>query len=174
MVGALTALEGSYALAMISHPRPERIFCARHESPLIIGVGSESNYVGSDFNAFIDYTKNTVILDDGEYGIVSKDSYSVKSLRSGEVVDKSIIVVPWDSELSRKGGYPHYMLKEIHEQPQAVRSALGDRRRRDQRPGRHDGGGAARAPARRRHDVLRRAARAVPAGGARPTSTCRR
>jgi len=123
-VSALRALEGSYALAMITIHDPERIFCARHESPLIIGVGSESNYVGSDFNAFIDYTKSTVILEDGEYGIVSKDSYCVKSLRTGEVVDKDITIVPWDSELSRKGGYPHYMLKEIHEQPQAVRSAL--------------------------------------------------
>jgi glucosamine--fructose-6-phosphate aminotransferase (isomerizing) len=123
-VAALNALEGSYALAMISVHDPEHIFCARHESPLIIGVGSESNYVGSDFNAFIDYTKNTVIMDDGEYGIVSKDSYSVKSLRSGDVIDKAITVVPWDSELSRKGGYPHYMLKEIHEQPLALRNAL--------------------------------------------------
>ncbi len=125
--GALRALEGSYALAMISAHDPERIYCARHESPLIIGVGSDSNFVGSDFNAFIDYTKNTVILDDGEYGVVSKDSYSVKSVCSGEVVNKPITVVPWDSELSRKGGYPHYMLKEIHEQPQAVRVALGIR-----------------------------------------------
>jgi len=123
-VSALTALEGSYALAMISTNDPQRIFCARHEGPLIIGVGSESNYVGSDFNAFIDYTKNCVILEDGEYGIVSKDSFSVKSLRSGEVLDKTITVVPWDPELSRKGGYPHYMLKEIHEQPLAVRNAL--------------------------------------------------
>jgi len=123
-VSALRALEGSYALAMISIHDTERIFCARHESPLIIGVGSESNYIGSDFNAFIDYTKSTVILEDGEYGIVSKDSYCVKRLRTGELVDKEITVVPWDSELSRKGGYPHYMLKEIHEQPQAVRSAL--------------------------------------------------
>lgn len=124
LVSALRELEGSYALAMISVHEPEQIYCARHESPLIIGLGSESNYVGSDFNAFIDYTKNTVILDDGEYGIVSKDSYSVKSLRSGEPVDKPVTVIPWDSELSRKGGYPHYMLKEIHEQPQAVRAAL--------------------------------------------------
>lgn len=123
-VAALRGLQGSYALAMISTHDPERIFCARHESPLIIGVGSDSNYIGSDFNAFIDYTKNTVILEDGEYGVVSKDSYSVKSLRTGEVVEKTITVVPWDTELSGKGGYPHYMLKEIHEQPQAVRSAL--------------------------------------------------
>jgi glucosamine--fructose-6-phosphate aminotransferase (isomerizing) len=124
LVSALRSLQGSYALAMITTHDPERIFCARNESPLIIGVGSESNYVGSDFNAFIDYTKNTVILEDGEYGIVSRDSYSVKSLRTGEVIEKTITVVPWDSELSRKGGYPHYMLKEIHEQPQALRSAL--------------------------------------------------
>jgi glucosamine--fructose-6-phosphate aminotransferase (isomerizing) len=124
LVSTLRQLEGSYALAMISAYDPEHIFCARHESPLIIGVGSESNYVGSDFNAFIDYTKDTVILDDGEYGIIAKDSYSVKSVRTGDVIEKGITVVPWDSELSRKGGYPHYMLKEIHEQPQAVRSAL--------------------------------------------------
>jgi glucosamine--fructose-6-phosphate aminotransferase (isomerizing) len=123
-VAALRALQGSYALAMISTHDAERIFCARHESPLIIGIGGESNYVGSDFNAFIDYTKNTVILEDGEYSVVSKDSVSVKSVRDGEVVEKTVTVIPWDSELSRKGGYPHYMLKEIHEQPHAVRSAL--------------------------------------------------
>jgi glucosamine--fructose-6-phosphate aminotransferase (isomerizing) len=127
-VATLRELEGSYALAMISVHDPERIYCARHESPLIIGVGPESNYVGSDFNAFIDFTKNTVILDDGEYGVVSKDSFAVKSLRTGEVVEKPITVIPWDSELSRKGGYPHFMLKEIHEQPQAIRSALAHAR----------------------------------------------
>jgi len=123
-VATLRLLEGSYALAMISVHDRERIYCARHESPLIIGVGSGSNYVGSDFNAFIEYTKNTVILDDGEYGTVTKDSYSVKSLKTGDPVAKTITVVPWDPELSGKSGYPHYMLKEIHEQPQAIRRAL--------------------------------------------------
>ncbi len=124
-VVTLRALEGSYALAMISAHDPERIYCARHEGPLLLGLGSDANYVGSDFNAFIAQTKNTVILEDGEYGILAKDTYSVKSLRTGDVTEKSVTVVPWDAELSRKGGYPHYMLKEIHEQPQAVRSALG-------------------------------------------------
>ena len=123
-VATLRLLEGSFALAMISVHAPERIFCARHESPLIIGIGNGSNYVGSDFNAFIEYTKNTVILDDGEYGIVTRDGYAVKSLKTGDPVVKSVTVVPWDPELSGKSGYPHYMLKEIHEQPQAVRRAL--------------------------------------------------
>jgi len=123
-VAALRQLEGSYALAMISTHDPERIYCARHESPLIIGIGSGSNYVGSDFNAFIEHTKNTVILDDGEYGIVSKDSYSIKSLATGDPIVKAVTVVPWDPELAGKSGYPHYMLKEIHEQPQAVRRAM--------------------------------------------------
>lgn len=123
-VATLRDLEGSYALAMISTYDPERIYCARHESPLIIGLGSDANYVGSDFNAFIEYTKNTVILDDGEYGIVAKDSYAIKSVRTGEVIEKPVTVIPWDPELSRKGGYPHFMLKEIHEQPLAVRKAL--------------------------------------------------
>lgn len=123
-VATLRELEGSYALAMISVHDPERIYCARQESPLIIGVGTDANYVGSDFNAFIEYTKNAVILDDGEYGTVSKDGYVVKRVRDGEVVEKTVMVIPWDSELSRKGGYPHFMLKEIHEQPWAVRAAL--------------------------------------------------
>ncbi len=123
-VATLRELEGSYALAMISVHDPDRIYCARQESPLIIGVGTDSNYVGSDFNAFIEYTKNAVILDDGEYGIVSQDSYAIKRVRDGEVVEKPVMVIPWDSELSRKGGYPHFMLKEIHEQPQAARAAL--------------------------------------------------
>ncbi len=123
-VATLRELEGSYALAMISVHDSDRIYCARQESPLIIGVGTDANYVGSDFNAFIEYTKNAVILDDGEYGIVSKDSYAIKRVRDGEVVEKPVMVIPWDSELSRKGGYPHFMLKEIHEQPQAARAAL--------------------------------------------------
>ena len=123
-VATLRSLEGSYGIAMISMHDRERIYCARRESPLIIGVGSQSNYVGSDFNAFIDKTKDTVILDDGEYGVLSKDSYSVKRIDNCEVVDKPLTVVPWDPELAGKGGYPHYMLKEIHEQPQSVKSAL--------------------------------------------------
>ena len=81
-------------------------------------------FIGSDFNAFIDHTKNAVIIDDDEYAIVSKDGYTVKNFVTKQEVDKPITRIEWDSETSKKGGYPHYMLKEIYEQPQTVINAL--------------------------------------------------
>ena len=123
-VKTLTLIEGTFALAFISSYLPEQIFCAKRESPLMLGIGDEIKFVGSDFNAFIDHTKNAVILDDGEYAILSRDTYVVKSLLSKEEVTKPIIKIEWDSETSKKGGYPHYMLKEIYEQPQMVSNAL--------------------------------------------------
>ena len=123
-VKTLNLIEGTFALAFISSYLPEQIFCAKRESPLMLGIGDEIKFVGSDFNAFIDHTKNAVILDDGEYAILSRDTYVVKSLLSKEEVTKPIIKIEWDSETSKKGGYPHYMLKEIYEQPQMVSNAL--------------------------------------------------
>ena len=123
-VKTLNLIEGTFALAFISSYLPEQIFCAKRESPLMLGIGDEIKFVGSDFNAFIDHTKNAVILDDDEYAILSRDTYVVKSLLSKEEVTKPIIKVEWDSETSKKGGYPHYMLKEIYEQPQMVSNAL--------------------------------------------------
>ena len=123
-VKMLNLIEGTFALAFISSYLPEQIFCAKRESPLMLGIGDEIKFVGSDFNAFLDHTKNAVILDDDEYAILSRDTYVVKSLLSKEEVTKPIIKIEWDSETSKKGGYPHYMLKEIYEQPQTVSNAL--------------------------------------------------
>jgi glucosamine--fructose-6-phosphate aminotransferase (isomerizing) len=120
----LNLIEGTYAIALISNYHPEQIFCAKKESPLMLGIGDEIKFVGSDFNAFIDHTKNAVILDDGEYAILSRDTYVVKDLLSKEEVTKPITKIEWDSETSKKGGYPHYMLKEIYEQPQTITNAL--------------------------------------------------
>ena len=120
----LNLIEGTYAIALISTYHPEQIFCAKKESPLMLGIGDEIKFVGSDFNAFIDHTKNAVILDDGEYAILSRDTYVVKDLLSKEEVTKPITKIEWDSETSKKGGYPHYMLKEIYEQPQIITNAL--------------------------------------------------
>jgi len=120
----LNVLEGTFALAIISTYRPEQIFCAKRESPLMLGIGDEIKFIGSDFNAFIDHTKNAVIIDDGEYAIVSRDSYVVKNFITREEISKPITKIEWDSETSKKGGYPHYMLKEIYEQPQTIKTAL--------------------------------------------------
>ncbi len=120
----INVLEGTFALVFISPMAPGQIFCAKRESPLMLGIGDEAKYVGSDFNAFIDHTKNAVIIDDGEYAIVSRDSYVVKDFVTGQEIQKNITKIDWDSETTKKGGYPHYMLKEIYEQPQVVTNAL--------------------------------------------------
>ena len=124
LVQTIKQLEGTFALAFITNHDPEQIYCAKRESPLLLGIGDEVKFIGSDFNAFIDHTKNAVIIDDDEYAIVSKDGYTVKNFVTNEEVDKPITRIEWDSETSKKGGYPHYMLKEIYEQPQTVINAL--------------------------------------------------
>ncbi len=124
MVKTLYLLEGTFALAFITTYHPDQIFCAKRESPLMLGISDEIKFIGSDFNAFIDYTKNAIIIDDGEYAIISRDSYVIKNYLTREEVAKPITKIEWDSETSKKGGYPHYMLKEIHEQPQTVINAM--------------------------------------------------
>jgi len=89
-----------------------------------LGIGQEANYVGSDFNAFLEFTRNAIILDDGEYALLSKDSYIVKDINTRKIVPKEVISINWDIEAAKKGGFPHYMLKEIFEQPQAITQAL--------------------------------------------------
>lgn len=123
-INALRDLDGTYAVAMISSHEPERIYCARNESPLLIGLGDDANYIASDFNAFIDFTKNAVFLEDDEYAIVTSDSHSIKSLSTGESRTRKVQKLLWDSEMAQKGGFPHYMLKEIYEQPQVVTNAM--------------------------------------------------
>ena len=124
LVKTLNLIEGTFALAFICTYLPGQIFCAKRESPLMLGIGDEIKFVGSDFNAFIDHTKNAVILEDGEYAIVSRDSYVVKNITNQDEVTKPITKIEWDSETSKKKGYPHYMLKEIYEQPQTISNAL--------------------------------------------------
>ena len=123
-VRSLQCLEGTYAIAMLAAREPQTIFCAKKESPLIIGTADRVNYVGSDFNAFVPYTKNAVILDDGEYALLTREGYVVRDVFSGKLREKAITRIDWDPEVAQKGGYPHYMLKEIHEQPRVVANAL--------------------------------------------------
>ena len=126
LVQVINLLEGTFAFVFITPQAPGEIYCARRESPLVLGIGDETNFVGSDFSAFIDYTRNAVIIEDGEYAVVSSDSYVVKSSATMLEVPKKIIQIIECSEngSTKKEGYPHYMLKEIHEQPQVVTNAL--------------------------------------------------
>ncbi|GMT42657.1 MAG: glutamine--fructose-6-phosphate aminotransferase [bacterium] len=123
-MAALMELDGSYAVAMITIDKPGIIYCGKYESPLIIGLGKDENYVGSDFNAFIEYTKDTIIMDDGECAIISSDGYEVKKVNGARSVPKKITTLEWDAEMAKKGGFPHYMLKEIHEQPDSIKKVM--------------------------------------------------
>jgi len=111
----LEQLEGDYAFAFITVHKPDRVFCARNMSALVLGVGTHGIYLGSDFNAFLEYTRNVIYLEDGEYAIFGKDFYTIKKTNTGEEVQKELDTIPWDVEIAKKGGFPHYMLKEIHE-----------------------------------------------------------
>ncbi|NJE42014.1 glutamine--fructose-6-phosphate transaminase (isomerizing) [Thermococcus sp. GR6] len=121
---ALLKLKGSFALGIIYTEEPDRLYFVRNESPLVLGIGEGENFAASDVPAFLEYTNRAVFLDDGEYAVITKDSHVVKKLSTGEVVDKPVYEVEWTLEMAEKAGYPHFMLKEIYEQPRAIRDAI--------------------------------------------------
>lgn len=121
---ATQVIEGTYAFAFITTHAPEHIFCARRQSPLILGLGDGENYIGSDHNAILEYTRRVITISDGDYAVLNRHAAIVKRLDTGELVNSEIKWVNWDPELSKKGGFPHYMLKEIHEQPTVIDTVL--------------------------------------------------
>ena len=123
-LASLQQIEGSYSIVMLSAHDPEHLYCVKKESPLLLGLGEGCNYVGSDLNAFLEYTRQAIVLDDGEYVVLGRDDYQIRKVETGEIVEKSILHIDWDVETSKKGGYSHYMLKEIFDEPQTVRQAL--------------------------------------------------
>ena len=123
-LASLQQIEGSYSIVMLSAHDPEHLYCVKKESPLLLGLGEGCNYVGSDLNAFLEYTRQAIVLDDGEYVVLGRDDYQIRKVETGEIVKKSILHIDWDVETSKKGGYSHYMLKEIFDEPQTVRQAL--------------------------------------------------
>ncbi len=123
-VTALNQVEGAFATAMLSVHEPDRLYCAKNVSPLILGLGEGRNFIGSDINAFLEYTKTAITIDDGDYAIISKDDTSIKSFHTKQVKEKKTFTIHWDVETTKKGGYPHYMLKEIFDQPFTAKQAL--------------------------------------------------
>ena len=120
----LARVDGAYALEIICADEPDKIICTKKENPLVIGLGKGENFVASDIPAIINYTRDTYILSDGELAIVTRDTVSVFD-REGNPVDKEVFHVSWNAEAAEKGGYEHFMLKEIHDQPKAVRDTFG-------------------------------------------------
>ena len=121
---AVKRVEGSYAIAVISTKEPDKIVCARNESPLVIGIGESSIYCASDIPAFLPLTNKAVIIDDGELVTLSLEGFEIKKIRDQSIVKREPKLIDWSPEMAVKQGYPHFMLKEIHEQPACLRNTL--------------------------------------------------
>ena len=126
----LAEIEGSYSLVFLSRRDPDKIICSKQDNPLVIGLGHGENFVASDIPAIINRTRRTFILSDGEMAVVTKDSVWVTN-RLGVPVSKKVFEVNWDAEAAEKGGYEHFMLKEIVEQPKAFRDTMTGRVSKD-------------------------------------------
>ena len=126
----LNKIEGSYSLVFMSKDNPDTLICAKQDNPLVVGLGEGENFIASDIPAIISKTRKTYILNDGEIAVVKKDSVKITN-RKGEVIDKKIFNVNWNAEAAEKGGYEHFMLKEINEQPKAVRDTMSKRISKD-------------------------------------------
>ena len=126
VLSAVQRIRGSYALGVVSMDNQEEIVAARRDNPLVIGIGEGENMIASDITAIISRTKKYIILDDNEVAIVRPDSVVVMN-EFGDVVEKAVQTVNWDLSAAEKGGYQHFMLKEIMEQPKAVADTVKPR-----------------------------------------------
>ncbi len=122
---ALEKVEGSYAIAVMAASSPY-IVCARRESPLVLGKGSSSVFVASDIPALLPYTRDVIRMKDGDIARIYKDRIEIID-RSGRLLEAEVERITWDADAAEKGGYTHFMLKEIHEQPRAIRETISGR-----------------------------------------------
>jgi len=126
VIEALRQCEGTYGLAVITSDEKDKIVAARKGSPLLIGVGDGEYFIASDASAILAHTRNVVYLDDGDVAVVTRDGYKVLDLDSA-VLDKPVTRIDWDLQQIERGGYPHFMLKEIFEQPTTVENTMRGR-----------------------------------------------
>ena len=120
---AMVRIRGSYALAIMFRDIPGEIWVARKDSPLIIGAGDGENFVASDVPAILSHTRSVFYIDNLEIGRLTADSITFYNL-DGDTIEHTPVTIDWDAEAAEKGGFEHYMLKEIHEQPVAVRETM--------------------------------------------------
>jgi len=124
---ALLKVQGTFGVAVISSRHPGTIVVARRSSPLIIGIGDGEIFAASDVAALVNHTKNVVYLQDDDVATLTKDGYRVTNLRSSSGVSRDAETIDWDVSAAEKQGFPHFMLKEIHEEPEAIRNAMRGR-----------------------------------------------
>lgn len=123
---AVKRLIGSFALVVLDQREPEKLIGVRMESPLVVGVGEEESFIASDVPAFLNYCNSVVFLDDGEIAVLSPKEVRYFSF-NGEERDKQVHTINWTASMAEKGGYKHFMLKEIHEQPRALADTIRGR-----------------------------------------------
>jgi len=126
VIDALHLVEGTYGIAVISSRDPDKIVAARKGSPLLLGLGENEFYVASDVAAILEHTRQVVYLDDGEMGVLTRSGYEVLDL-SARRVRKGVSRIDWDLDQIEKGGFDHFMLKEIFEQPQTIQNTMRGR-----------------------------------------------
>ena len=123
---ALAMVRGSYALAVLFRDFPDTLFAVKRESPLIVGWGEGENFVASDIPALLKYTRKYSVLEEGDLAVVTAGSIQFYN-EFAEPVEREVLTADWDEEAAEKGGYPHFMLKEIHEQPAAITATVSPR-----------------------------------------------
>ncbi|WP_296559897.1 glutamine--fructose-6-phosphate transaminase (isomerizing) [uncultured Acetobacterium sp.] len=120
---ALKRMRGSYALAILCANEPDKIVAVRKDSPLIVGLGDGENFIASDIPAILNYTREVYLLDNGEMAVLTADTIEVMD-NAGKIIEKEVFVVDWDPGDAEKGGYDHFMMKEMVEQPKAMMETL--------------------------------------------------
>jgi len=123
---ALKLVKGTYGLAVISKNNPQKIVIARHSSPLLVGIGKDEYIIASDASAVVGHTRNVVYLNDGEIGVITPENFQIFTFDK-QSIKKDIQELGWDIEEAEKGGFPHFMLKEIFEQPETIENAIRGR-----------------------------------------------
>jgi glucosamine--fructose-6-phosphate aminotransferase (isomerizing) len=126
VAAALKEVEGAYGIAVLSSREPGVIVAARHSSPLLLGLGTGEHFVASDATAVLEHTRSVVYLDDGEIAVLTADGYHIRDLDTKRV-EKLVSTLDWDLATMERGGYAHFMLKEIFEQPEAIRNTVRGR-----------------------------------------------
>ncbi len=126
IIKVVSEVEGSYALGIIFRDFPDRIFAVRKDSPLIIGVGENENFIASDVTAILNYTKDYYLLEQDEIAVIKQDKIRIYDIHK-EIVQKELQTADWNADAAEKGGYEHFMLKEIHEQPTAIKTTITPR-----------------------------------------------
>jgi glucosamine--fructose-6-phosphate aminotransferase (isomerizing) len=123
VAAALREVEGTYGIAVVSTKAPDTVVAARQGSPLLVGLGTGENFIASDPSAVLQYTRSVIYLDEGEMAVVTPDSYRLLD-RQHTPLSKTVSKIEWDLATVERGGYPHFMLKEINEQPDSIRNVL--------------------------------------------------